>query len=274
MTQVDTLPEIKQIIGAMIFASKVPVTVAQLKRAFVVAATNYEGHVKDYALVKDKEIRQAVEELNDSLKELKCGFSIIEVANGYRLQNDASCGPWLRTLLEKGKTAKLSHPALETLAIIAYRQPVTRSEIEAVRGVSIDAMVRSLLEMQLIKAVGRSEMPGRPWLFGTTQKFLEHFGLKNLNELPGADELKRIEQEKAQEELPLEEVIEGENSDESEASGDEEDAVPEESTIEPDEKSGGESEESAEDKSVDVDEDPEEDFEDDEFDEDDDDDED
>ena len=82
---------------------------------------------------------------------------------------------------------------METLAIIAYRQPCTRGEIEAVRGVAVDQIVRNLLDLQLIRAVGRSELPGRPWLFGTTQKFLLHFGLKDLKDLPGVEELKRIE---------------------------------------------------------------------------------
>ena len=87
----------------------------------------------------------------------------------------------------------LSKPALETLAIVAYRQPCLRSEIEEVRGVSVDAVLRKLIEMQLIRVVGRiTELPGRPWLFGTTQKFLEHFGINTLEELPGSEELKRV----------------------------------------------------------------------------------
>ncbi len=92
-------------------------------------------------------------------------------------------------MLEKSKPSRLSTPALETLAVIAYRQPCTRSDIELVRGVAVDQVVRNLLELQLIKIVGRSDLPGRPWLFGTTQKFLEHFGLKDLGDLPSRDEL-------------------------------------------------------------------------------------
>jgi segregation and condensation protein B len=101
------------------------------------------------------------------------------------------CGPFVRSLLEKNQTVRLSKPALETLAIVAYRQPCLRSEIEEVRGVSVDAVLRKLIEMQLIRVVRRSELPGRPWLFGTTQKFLEHFGINTIDELPGAEELKR-----------------------------------------------------------------------------------
>jgi segregation and condensation protein B len=148
--------------------------------------------------------------LGKDLASARLGFSIAEVANGYRLVNDASCGPWLRRLLEKGKPSRLSPPALETLAIIAYRQPCTRAEIEAVRGVEVDQMVRNLLELQLIRLVGRSELPGRPWLIGTTQKFLEHFGLNSLDDLPGVEELRRMEtaqikKKAGQDEFPLSE---------------------------------------------------------------------
>ena len=87
---------------------------------------------------------------------------------------------------------KLSKPALETLAIIAYRQPCLRSEIENVRGVSVDAVIRKLIEMQLVKIVKRSELPGKPWLFGTTSRFLEHFGINSIDELPNSNELRRI----------------------------------------------------------------------------------
>ncbi|MBN2685112.1 MAG: SMC-Scp complex subunit ScpB, partial [Pontiellaceae bacterium] len=86
---------------------------------------------------------------------------------------------------------RLSKPALETLAIVAYRQPCLRSEIEEVRGVSVDAILRKLMDMQLVRVVRRSELPGRPWLFGTTQRFLEHFGINSVDDLPGSQELKR-----------------------------------------------------------------------------------
>ncbi len=112
-----------------------------------------------------------------------------EVANGFRLVNASECGPWVRQLLEKSRATRLSKSALETLAVIAYRQPCTRTEIESIRGVSVDSVVRNLVELQLIKAVGRSELPGKPWLFATTNKFLEHFGLNSLSELPNRDDL-------------------------------------------------------------------------------------
>jgi segregation and condensation protein B len=98
----------------------------------------------------------------------------------------------VRQLYPESKPARLSGPSLETLAIVAYRQPITRADIEAVRGVAVDGIVQSLLEKGLIRIAGRSEAPGRPLLYETTQNFLEHFGLKNLEQLPNSTELRRI----------------------------------------------------------------------------------
>ena len=191
------LPELKQIIGAMLFVRKEPLTVAEIRRALTATAERRGGITADFAKANEALIREAADALGRELAERKVGFHLIEVAGGWRLENDANCGPWLRTMLQKGRGARLSLPALETLAIIAYRQPCVRSEIEAVRGVAVDAILRNLLEMQLVRVVGRSELPGRPWMFGTTQKFMEHFGLKCLDDLPGTDELRRLEAEQA-----------------------------------------------------------------------------
>jgi segregation and condensation protein B len=195
MSEVDVIPELKQIVGALLFAAKEPVSIAQMKQVFALTAEQQGGITKDFAAVTDELLVEALAHLNQELKSRRVGIHVREVANGYRLVNDAHCGLWLRTLLEKGKGNRLSRPALETLAIIAYRQPVVRSEIEAVRGVAVDQIIRNLLDLQLIRVVGRSDLPGRPWLFGTTQKFLEHFGIKSLDDLPGTDELRRLEAE-------------------------------------------------------------------------------
>lgn len=192
-----TLPELKQIIGAMLFVRKEPLAAAEIRRVLAATAERRGGITADFAKASEAQVREAVDALGRELAERKAGFHVIEVAGGYRLENDANCGPWLRVMLQKGRGARLSLPALETLAIIAYRQPCVRSEIEAVRGVAVDAILRNLLEMQLIRVVGRSELPGRPWMFGTTQKFMEHFGLKSLDDLPGTDELRRLEAEQA-----------------------------------------------------------------------------
>lgn len=190
------LPELKQIVGALLFGSKTPLGVAEIRKVLQQTAEIWGEHTRQYAEASNEDIAMAVSQLRADLAERKTGMRIQEVAGGYRLENDPACGPWLRQLLARGKPTRLSRPALETLAIIAYRQPCMRSEIEAVRGVAVDQILRNLLEMQLIRIVGRSPLPGRPWLFGTTQKFLEHFGLKSLDELPGIEELRRMETDK------------------------------------------------------------------------------
>ena len=196
MNSPETLPELKEIIGAMLFAAKGPVTSKQIRKVFMQVAEDRGGMFAHFADVKEKQITDIMEEINRILLETRLGFSVHEVVGGSRLQNNLNCGPWVRELLEKGKPNRLSRPALETLAIIAYRQPCVKSEIEGVRGVAVDAILKKLLEMQLLKIVGRSELPGRPLLFGTTQKFLEHFGLTSLEELPGISELRRVQEEK------------------------------------------------------------------------------
>lgn len=191
------LPVLKQIIGAMLFVRKDPLPVPEIRRVLKATAERRGGITADFAKADEKLVLEALGELGRDLADRKAGFHLIEVAGGWRLENDANCGPWLRTMLQKGRGTRLSLPALETLAIIAYRQPCVRSEIEAVRGVAVDAILKNLLDLQLVRVVGRSELPGRPWMFGTTQKFMEHFGLKNLDDLPGTDELRRIEAEQS-----------------------------------------------------------------------------
>jgi segregation and condensation protein B len=195
MSDIQVLPELKQIIGALVFGAKTPVTLAEIKRVLKQVAEGEGGPYKDFGEVADDDIAAAIDALKRDMESAKLGVHVAEVANGLRMQNDGSCGIWLRYLLDKGRGNRLTKPALETLAIIAYRQPCSRAEIEAVRGVAVDQIVRNLMDLQLIKILGRSELPGRPWLFGTTQKFLEYFGLKNVNDLPGVEELRRMEAE-------------------------------------------------------------------------------
>lgn len=206
MSDNHVIPELKQIIGALLFAAREPVALESIRKTLKDAAKQYEGPVKDFEKATADDIRAAIDLLNQDLTRAKAGIHVGEVANGFRLQNDLSCGLWIRQMLEKGRSNRLSKPALETLAIIAYRQPCTRQEIESVRGVQVDAILKNLMEMQLVKAAGRSELPGRPWLFATTQKFLEYFGLKNVQDLPGIEELRRME--KAQTEAKRNEAIE------------------------------------------------------------------
>jgi segregation and condensation protein B len=188
---VDVLPELKQIVGALLFAAKEPLPIKRIRKAMIETGNGYGGPYEQYAKATDSQIEGALEQLQEDLEKAKLGMGIALVGGAYRLQNDAACGPFVRALLDKNQTMRLSKPALETLAIVAYRQPCLRSEIEEVRGVAVDAVLRKLIDMQLVRVVRRSELPGRPWLFGTTQKFLEHFGINSIDDLPGSQELKR-----------------------------------------------------------------------------------
>jgi segregation and condensation protein B len=211
MKDVDVLPELKQIVGAMLFAAKHPLSPSDVVACLRTVAEEQGGAARDFAQLKEADIRTALEDLRVQLDGARLGFAVAEVAGGFRLENHPSCGLWLRQLLAKGRPNRLSKPALETLAVIAYRQPCTRAEIEAVRGVAVDQIVRNLMEMQLIRIVGRSELPGRPWQFGTTGKFLEYFGLNDVKELPGVEELRRIVAEKQKkDDEPSEPVFEEE----------------------------------------------------------------
>ena len=189
---IEILPEIKQIIGSLLFAAKEPLGIAQIKKAINETGNILDGVYKQYSKVNDQQIKDSIQLLENELASKNFGIELTKVAGGYRFQNNLLCGPFVRSLLEKNKTMKLSKPALETLAIIAYRQPCLRSEIENVRGVSVDAVIRKLIEMQLVKVLKRSELPGKPWLFGTTSRFLEHFGINSIDELPNRNELKKI----------------------------------------------------------------------------------
>jgi len=183
MSNNDVVPELKQILGAMIFGANRTLNLKELRKCLQEVAQSKGGETAAFGKVTEADVRTALDSLNADVKAARCGFHVTEVAGGLRLHNDASCGKWLRHLLNAGKPNRLSRPSLETLAIIAYRQPASRADIEAVRGVTVDHIIKSLLEMQLIKISGRSELPGRPFLYSTTHAFLEHFGLKDLTEL-------------------------------------------------------------------------------------------
>lgn len=196
MSDAGAIPELKEIIGAIVFTAKDPLTVTQILAVLRRTAERHGGLTKDFAAATEADVTAAVSELKAEYLQRKLGVQVVEVAQGLRLENLGLCGPWVREFLDKGRPQRLSQPALETLAIIAYRQPVVRAEIEAVRGVAVDQILRNLLDLQLIRIAGRSDQPGRPWMFGTTQRFLEHFGLRSLTDLPGVDELRRIDEER------------------------------------------------------------------------------
>jgi segregation and condensation protein B len=179
----NEVADLKRVVGALIFGAGRPIGAREIRKCLVELAELEGGDGKIFAEVKDKDVHGAIMEIVYDLERTHPGFHLAEIAGGYRLQSDACCGPWLRHLLKTGRPQRLSQPALETLAIIAYRQPITKADIEGVRGVNVDHVIKMLMEMQLVRISGRSELPGRPFLYGTTHAFLEHFGLKSLDEL-------------------------------------------------------------------------------------------
>ncbi|MDE1171329.1 MAG: SMC-Scp complex subunit ScpB [Verrucomicrobium sp.] len=140
----------------------------------------------------EAQVREALALLADSYAAESRGLWIQEVGGGFRLGTRPEVAPWVRRLFDESKPAKLSQPAMETLAIIAYRQPISRADVEAVRGVAVDGVVATLQDRRLIRLAGRSDTPGRPLLYETTQEFLELFGLRTLDELPNAAELRHV----------------------------------------------------------------------------------
>ncbi|MBQ7721884.1 MAG: SMC-Scp complex subunit ScpB [Kiritimatiellae bacterium] len=176
-----------QVVGALIFSSPVPIDADAIRKCLKDMPDAEDGTKPPFRGVSVREVQSAILDIQQDLERLGLGVALEEVAGGYRFQTQAGCGRWVRALLKKDKPALLSRPSLETLAIIAYRQPVARSEIEGIRGVAVDHSVRQLMELHLVRIVGRSDLPGRPFLYGTTPLFLEHFGLKDLAELKEID---------------------------------------------------------------------------------------
>jgi segregation and condensation protein B len=181
--------EAKKIIEAILFVSDKPVSIATLKDV-----------LKE---IDPTEIRTSIEELNDEYNSSERSFSIKEIAGGFQMLTDPIYSTWISSLYKK-PSDRMTAPALETLAIIAYKQPLTRSDIEAIRGVNVDGVLHTLEERSLIKTRGRVDGPGRPILYGTTNEFLQHFGLKSLEDLPKLKEFQESdldfvkEQEKTQ----------------------------------------------------------------------------
>jgi len=174
-------PDLKRLVGALIFGANRPLGIPEIRRCLMEVA-DLADSAAVYMDVKPAQIRDSIVELQRDLQRAGAGFNVSEVAGGFRVQSDPLCGRWLRHLL-KAKPQRLSRPALETLAIIAHRQPVSRADLEGVRGVTVSHVIKALMETRLVRIAGRSELPGRPLLYGTTQLFLEHFGLKDLTDL-------------------------------------------------------------------------------------------
>ena len=176
--------------GSLLFASQDPLTATELRDA-VRAVEPEEGEnaeVMDvYKTCTSREIDEAIKGLGKALEVAGCGFRLVCTGGTYRLQTEPSCGRYVRAMLKLDRPSRLGRASLETLAIIAYRQPIAKSEIEDIRGVDVSANIKTLMDLQLIRLVGRSELPGHPFLYGTTQIFLDHFGLANLQQLNELD---------------------------------------------------------------------------------------
>jgi segregation and condensation protein B len=136
-------------------------------------------------------IESALRELQSEFETQNRGFRLAEIAGGYQLRTPKANADWVKKFLG-GRPARMGKATLETLAIIAYRQPITRAEIEAIRGVDVDGVIATLLERNLIRAVARKDVPGRPFLYGTTPEFLQLFNLQDLSQLPTLKEMEEI----------------------------------------------------------------------------------
>jgi len=182
-----------RVIEALLFSAPKPLSIRELAAAIKGAGAEEDPAAagpNEFARVTESEIAAALEELKIEYVQEQRAFQIIEKAEGWQLVTDPVFARWVRQLFPVPKPARLTAPALETLAIIAYRQPITRADVEAVRGVNIDGVLQTLMERGLVKIAGRAEIPGRPLLYETTQFFLDHFGLRNLDELPNVEELR------------------------------------------------------------------------------------
>jgi len=187
--------ELKLILEALLFSAQKPLSLKELRDLFAAAVEHAEGDETVRALkkVKESELTVALEELARDHEAAQRSFRLACVAGSWQFVTQPEYAPWLKALVgHKLRPPRLSQPALETLAIIAYRQPITRAEIEQVRGVSVDGVMQTLVERGLVEQVGRAEVVGRPMTYGTTSLFLEYFGLRSLEDLPAADELRRV----------------------------------------------------------------------------------
>ena len=181
-----------RVIEALLFSARKPLSIQEITAAIKGAEDDpADATPNEFARVKNAEVAAALEELKVEYIQQGRAFQLVEKAEGWQLATDPGFGKWVRQLFPAPKPARLSAPALETLAIIAYRQPITRADVEVVRGVNIDGVLQTLMERGLVKIAGRAEIPGRPLLYETTQFFLDHFGLRNLDELPNAEELRK-----------------------------------------------------------------------------------
>ncbi|MBA3031327.1 MAG: SMC-Scp complex subunit ScpB [Desulfobacteraceae bacterium] len=169
--------ELKTIIEALLFVSETPLPLDKIKKILETPDA--------------KQIKQAIDTLSEEYESRKGAFTLREVAGGFQFRTRPEYAGWIKKLMQPG-TQRLSKPALETLAVVAYKQPVIRTDIEFIRGVDCGGILRMLLEKKLIRVLGRKEIPGRPMVYATTRQFLELFDLKDLKDLPSPTEIEAL----------------------------------------------------------------------------------
>lgn len=196
--------DLHNIIKALLISTSEPISIAKLQKIFKSYVNDLEEEIKKSSneeeitpLLEEKKslplsltpnvIRNSIAEINTQLLNTNEPFHILEQKDGYIYAVNPSFAPWIRILRHDVKPLKLSSAALETLAMVAYRQPVTRAEIEMIRGVSSDSLVNKLLDLELIYVKGQADLPGKPRLYATTDKFLDFCGIHSLEELPSSN---------------------------------------------------------------------------------------
>lgn len=172
------LAEAKRVIEAVIFAADGPVSLNQLAQLI--------------ETLDNDAILQAIRGLQQDYVVSERSFQLMEIANGFQLRTRDEYAPWIKKFYTTEISSRLSISALEALAVVAYKQPATRAEVEEVRGVNSDSVIRTLMEKNLIRVLGRKQAPGKPMLYGTTTDFLMHFGLRDLSELPSVEEIESM----------------------------------------------------------------------------------
>lgn len=188
------MAENRSIIEALLFASPEPLSIKQIM-----------GLLDN---VSEPEIQSVLDTLIYEYEQRQGGLQVIQIADGYQMLTRLECSPWLKKLKTVTVSSKLSQAALETLSIIAYKQPTIKAEIDKTRGVSSDGVLKTLLDRKLIKILGRQEMPGRPLLYGTTNEFLQYFGLKNISELPTLRDIEDIDGTESPGQPSIEDILE------------------------------------------------------------------
>ena len=183
---------LNKIVEALLFASREPVDSKKIAK-IIRKISKREDAEQEMCSVKYTEIDEVIEKLNKGYDRKKSPYLIQERSTGWRIYTRIEYASYIRELFPDQKPTRLSAPALETLAIVAYRQPITKAAIEAVRGVNVDGVLQSLIERGLVSIAGRSDLPGKPFLYETSRNFLEHFGIKNVEDLPNSAELRSVD---------------------------------------------------------------------------------